>query len=134
MKKFTKILSLALASILLCMTLVSCGGPNKDPDKAVAALKEEGYTAVKGGSLSAGFLSVLGIKDVETVVTATKEGEFLTVLYFKDKDAAKTAEENVKKQSENDKKEQKEEDSDWTFGRSGALIYFGTKDAVKDAK
>ena len=41
MKKFVRILCLALVAVMLCATLASCGGPAKNPDDAVAALKAE---------------------------------------------------------------------------------------------
>ena len=39
MKNFVRVLCLALAIVMLCATLASCGAPAKDPADAVAALK-----------------------------------------------------------------------------------------------
>ena len=42
MKKFVRILCLTLVAVMLCAVLASCGGPAKNPDDAVAALKDNG--------------------------------------------------------------------------------------------
>lgn len=139
MKVFAKILSLALVAVLLCATLVSCA-PAKNADDALKALKDNGYTAVKSDLLGAAGLAAAGIKGVDSVVSGTKTEkkddqttvETVTIIYFTDADAAKTAEEKVSGQSEEGKKENK--DSDWVFARSGKMIYFGTKAAVKAAR
>ena len=44
MKKTIKLIALAMAAVILCLALASCGGPNADPDKALAALKDNGVT------------------------------------------------------------------------------------------
>ena len=42
MKKMTKLIALALVLALSVVMLASCFGPNADPEKAIAALKENG--------------------------------------------------------------------------------------------
>lgn len=137
MKNFVRILSFALVAVMLCATLASCGGPAKDPADAVAALKENNYVAVEDKTITPGLLKIAGIDGVESVVSgsATIEDKFetVTILYFKDKDAAKAAWEKAEKYAAEDKDE-KAEESDWVVKQSGAMIYYGTKNAIKAAK
>ena len=133
MKKFARILSFALVAVMLCATLVACGAPAKDPDDALAALKENGYTAVKDTVASPLALKALGVKNVTSVVSGTKvaddKGESI-IVYFEDKDAAKDSFEKLEEYAE----EEKDEDATWVVKQSGAMIYFGTEQAIKDAK
>ena len=141
MKTFAKILCLSLVAVMLCATLASCAPAAKAED-AVAALKDNGYTAEKSEYAGAIGLAALGIKGVDSVVMGTKTEKVddkdklqaIMIIYFTDADAAKTAEEKVQKYSDDEKKENKDEDSDWVFKRSGKMIYFGTKAAVKAAR
>ncbi len=137
MKKFVRIMSFALVAIMLCVTLASCGGPAKEPADAVAALKENGYTAAEDKIVIPAALKLLGVEGVKSVVSgsATIEDKFetITIVYFNDKDAAKTAMEKIEKYAD-ENKDDKAEDSDWVVKQSGAMIYYGTKAAVKAAK
>ena len=134
MKKFARILSFALVAVMLCATLVACGAPAKDPDDALAALKENGYTAVKDTVASPLALKALGVKNVTSVVSGTKvvddKVENITIVYFEDKDAAKDSFEKLEEYAE----DEKDEDATWVVKQSGAMIYFGTEQAIKDAK
>ncbi len=132
MKTFAKILCLSLVAVMLCATLASCA-PASDPDKAVSALKDAGYTAGKDTTIIPAALTVLGVKGIDAVISGTKSGEHVTVIYFTDSDSAKNAEEKVTKYVDDEEKDEKD-DSDWVFKRSGKMIYWGTKNAVKDAR
>lgn len=141
MKHVARILTLTLAVILLCGTLTACGAPAKDPEDAKAALKENGYTILESDTALPIAFKALGY-DLTTVISATKTAtddkgdtvlEHVTVFYFADKDNATKAMEKVKKEAEDDKKDQDE--SRWIEPtQSGAMIYYGTKAAVKAAK
>ncbi len=141
MKKFTKIFTLALVAVLALTVFVACG-PNADPTKALAALKENGYTALSDDTLTPGLLSIAGIKDVDCVVTGTLvvegEGEeddkveHVTIVYFEDADAAKAAWEDMQEHAAEEDEDSK--DSDWTIKLSGAMIYYGTSAAIKAAR
>ncbi len=135
MKKAIRLLALSLVLVTLVAAFASCGGPAKNPDDAEAALKENGYVVVKSDLLVTTALSVAGVKDVDSVVSgsATIDDKFetVTILYFEDKDAANEAWENAQKYA-NDKKDDKAEN--WVVKKSGAMIYFGTPNAVKAAK
>lgn len=132
MKTFAKILCLTLVAVMLCATLASCA-PASDPDKAKAALDDAGYATLKDSIGIPAVLRGLGADGADTVVTAThKDGKHVTVVYFKDSKSAKDAMEKVQKYAEDNSDDEKE--SDWVFKRSGAMIYWGTKDGVKDAR
>ena len=134
MKKSFKFLALSLVLVTLVAAFASCGAPAKNPDDAKAALEDNGY-AVLQSDLLASALALTGIKDVDSIVSgsATIDDKFetVTILYFKDKDAANEAWENAQKYA-NDKKEDKAEN--WVVKKSGAMIYFGTPNAIKAAK
>ena len=140
MKTFAKILCLSLVAVMLCATLASCAPAAKAED-AVSALKENGYTAAKSDYLGALSLAALGLKGVDSVVIGTKTEkkddkttiETITIVYFTDADSAKTAEEKLTTKSDEEKKENDGE-SNWVFKRSGKMVYFGTKAAVKAAR
>ena len=137
MKKFASIISLVLVAAMLCVTLVSCGAPAKNPDDAVAALKDNGYAAGKDTLVIPGALKLLGVDGVDTVISGSKTAddkfETVTVVYFSDKDAAKAAFAKVEEYAEKNK-DDKAEESDWVVKQSGAMIFFGTAQAIKDAK
>lgn len=135
MKKTLRLVAFALVLVTLVAAFASCGGPAKDPDDALAALKENNYAAVKSDTLVTAALTLAGVKNVDSVVSgsATIDDKFetVTILYFADKDAANEAWEDAQKYA-SDKKDDKAED--WVCKKSGAMIYFGTPNAVKAAK
>ncbi len=135
MKKAFRILAFALVLVTVTAMLAACGAPAKDPDDAKAALEENDYVAVKDSTVTPGLLKIAGIDDVECVVSGSKivdkKGEHVTILYFKDKAAAKDAWEDAKEYAD---KEKEDDASDWVVKRSGAMIYFGTSEGIKAAK
>lgn len=135
-KSIVKILALSLVAVMMCVVLVSCGGPNSDPEKAAKALKNNDY-AVETiensglGALAMAAFAAAGIEDLDCVVTATnKDGEHITIFYFEDSKAANEEWEDVKGYVE----DEKDDDSDWIIKKSGKMIYFGSKAAIKAAK
>ena len=136
MKKALKITALCLVLVMLAATLASCGGPNADPDKAEKALKENGYTVLHGDADDIG-IEVKGIKNVLFGMDANidfgnlseSKVNGITIIYFEDKAAANDAWEDVKDYAEKD-----DEYKDVVVKKSGAMIYFGTPDAIKAAK
>ena len=138
MKNVLRFAAVAMVTIMLCLTLASCGGPNADPDDALAALKENGVTwAAKDNTVLPGVYKLLGVDNVECVVSGTGkiDGEYahVTIIYFEEKDDANDAWEKIQKESEDDKKEA-DEDSEWVCKKSGKMIYYGIKEAIKAAK
>ena len=138
MKNILRFAAVAMVTIMLCLTLASCGGPNADPDDALAALKENGVTwAAKDNTVLPGVYKLLGVDDVECVVSGTGkiDGEYahVTIIYFEEKDDANDAWEKIQKESEDDKKDA-DEDAEWVCKKSGKMIYYGTKEAINAAK
>ncbi len=128
-KNILKITALALLTVMICAMLVACGGPNADPDKAKEALEDAGYTVIlNDGGLIGDHLLPDG---AEATLTAMKgDDEYISIIYYEDKDALNDAWEDVKKDAE----ELKDEYEDIVLKKSGKMIYFGTKQAVKDAQ
>ena len=132
MKTFLKVLALSLVAVLMCATLVSCGGPASDPDKAAEALEDADYVVIKADDkISLATYDALGVDDLECVITAFNEDEEgIVIFYFEDKDAANDAWEAIEEIAE----EAAEEEEDLVIKKSGKMIYYGTKQAIKDAK
>lgn len=134
MKKYAQLISLALVAVMCVALLASCA-PASDPDKAVAALKDAGYTAVKDtNSIPAAYKLLTGT-NISAVVTATKTDDdknvqSVTIVYFENAKDAKTAYEKLEDKSN----EEKKDESDWVFAKSGKMVYWGTKTAVKEAR
>lgn len=136
MKKAIRLLAFAILTVMLCITLASCGGPNADPDDALSALKDNGITwAAKDKVAIPLALKALGVDGVETVVSGTGkiDDEFahITIIYFEEKDDANDAWEKVQEYADDKKDEDAE---DWVCKKSGKMIYYGTKAAIKAAK
>ncbi|MBE6592748.1 MAG: hypothetical protein E7642_01995 [Ruminococcaceae bacterium] len=137
MKNTLRILAVAMVAVMLCLTLASCGGPNPDPDKALESLKENGVTfAGKDTLVIPTALKVLGVDGISSVVSGTGKIDdkyaHVTIIYFEEAEDANNAFEKVEDYA--DGKKGDAEDSDWVFKKSGKMIYYGTKDAVKAAK
>lgn len=128
MKKFAKIMALMLVVAMGVAMLVACA-PASDPEKALSALKKNGYTA---GKVNA----IIGVKGIDCVVSGSngtegKEGH-VTIVYFTSKDAADSAWESVQKYAKSEDKESK--DSDWEIKKSGKMIYWGDSNGIKSAR
>lgn len=138
MKNILRFAAVAMVAIMLCLTLASCGGPNADPDDALAALKDNGISwAAKDSTIMPGILKLAGVDGIDCVVSGTgkidDEYAHVTIIYFEEKDDANDAWEKIQEESEDQKKEA-DEDSEWVCKKSGKMIYYGTKDAINAAK
>ena len=128
-KSIVRILALSLVAVMMCLALVSCGGPNSDPEKAKEALEDAGYIVVL--NTGEGFISGALLPDgVEASLVAYKDGEYLAVSYYDDTEALNEAWKDAKE----DAKELEEEYEGIVCKKSGKMIYIGTEQAVKDAK
>ncbi|MBO4540050.1 MAG: hypothetical protein J5781_07200 [Clostridia bacterium] len=147
MKKRIMIITSVVALALVCALLFAACAPAADPDTAKKNLKDDGYSATvyDGDSLIVGgALSLFGINNVNKVLIGSKYAddsfEFLTVLYFDSSKDANEAVDKVKeyakdKEKQEEKGQKKDEGSvEWVFGKSGKMIWFGTKAAVKAAR
>lgn len=128
MKKFAKIMALMLVVAMGVAMLVACA-PASDPDKALSALKKNGYTAGKVNT-------IIGVKGIDCVVSGSngtegKEGH-VTIVYFTSKDAADSAWETVQKYAK--EKDSESKDSDWKIKKSGKMIYWGDSNGIKSAR
>ena len=147
MKKRIMIITSVVALALVCALLFAACAPAADPDTAKKNLKDDGYSATvyDGDSLIVGgALSLFGLNNVNKVLIGSKYAddsfEFLTVLYFDSSKDANEAVDKVKeyakdKEKQEEKGQKKDEGSvEWVFGKSGKMIWFGTKAAVKAAR
>ena len=135
MKKFAKIMAVALVAVMALAALVACG-PASDPKKAAKALEDKKYvvSAVIGADSSAkqlvldGMAKGVGLEagDIIATVTATNGDEGISITYFKNASAAKTFWDK--------NKDSIEKKDGWVTKRSGSIIYTGTEQAVKDAR
>ena len=130
MKKTIKILALALVAVLAVAMLVACG-PASNPDKAEKALEGNGYAVAKVTSalildpqaIAAG----LEKGDIVATITASnKDGEMISITYFKSS--------SVASKYWKEHKDEVPDDDKVVVKKSGKMIYFGTKQAIKDAK
>ncbi len=123
MKTFARVLSLALVAVLLCSALIACGKPAKDPKKAVENLKDAGYEA-----------SSMEVGGITVVTGASEDGkDYVTITYYENKDDAKKAYDEGKEAFDELKEAAKEADIDLVYGKSGKMVYYGTKAGVKAA-
>lgn len=139
MKKTLRIIALSLVMVTMLALLASCGdGPNADPEKAIAALKENGYTAE--GLSSDDLKNIVDLEDATVLkagVTGFKmsltEGSMdaIIILYFDSKSAAKDAFSKVKEAMD---ATLGEVEIDFTVKQSGKMIWAGTDAAIKAAK
>ncbi len=136
MKKSIRILALAMVTVMLCLTLASCGAPNADPDKAIESLKDNGVTAIKDTLVVPIALKLVGVDGIDCVISGTGkiDDEFatITVIYFEEAADAKDAMEKVEEYADKNK-DKDAKDSEWVFKQSGKMIWYGTKNAVKAA-
>ena len=139
MKKAIKLIALSLVLVMAVMALASCAAPNADPSKAKNALEKNDYTIIDLPTSTPviGLSSILG-EDVDTAFSATKYDkensslETITVIYFESSEDANDAWEKAQKYA-GEKKDKDVEESNWVVEKSGKMIWFGTKNAVKAA-
>ena len=135
-KNIIRILAIFLVCVTSCVMLASCQAPNQDPDKALEALKSNGVTfAGKDDTYLPGILTLAGVKGVDCVVSGTGkiDGEYahITIIYFDEASDANDAWEEIQDRADEEKKDA--EDSQWVCKKSGKMIYYGTKNAIKAA-
>ena len=138
MKKIISFVCLLALTLSCLFVFTSCGGPNSDPDKALAALKENGISwASKDSTIKPATLKLLGVDGVDCVVTGTgkidEKYAHITIIYFYESAQADDAWEKIQEESDKEK-EDDEDGSDWVCKKSGKMIYYGTKSAVDAAK
>ena len=140
MKRFVRILALALATVLLCGMLVSCV-PLVDSVKVETALLDAGYTVSFADDVIIGSYMSEGIDLDEKLIatlsfydtnTRQRTEEYVVVCYFPDIKTAKKAMERVTAEANAEKNDKY---VDWIEPTCfGNVVYYGTKSAVEAAK
>lgn len=132
MRKFVKIMTLVMVIVMSLALLVSCG-PNRDPDKALSALEDNHYLAMKYPGVPE---ELADVKGIDTVISALKiidgKADGVLILYFESSKAANDAWDKVNEYANNENEIY--DHSDWTINKSGAMIYYGTDAAIKAAR
>ena len=145
MKKQIAIIVAVMAVVMLSVVMLTACAPASNPIDAEAALNKNGYTALRTTGYVSGVISAIaGVENnIEGTVTGTKtvedkdgnsKTEYVTIVYYKSAAAAKEAWESSQEDAEKEKKNKDADDSDWVCARSGKMIYWGTKAAVKAAR
>ena len=111
--------------------------PNSDPEKAEENLENAGYIVsvfddkismvLAGGSYD-------GCKAVLMAYNEENDDDGIFIWYFEEKENADEAWDDIEKFAESLNESAEEEDIDMVCKKSGKLIYYGTKQAIKDAK
>ena len=127
-----KIISFVLVCVMLlgcAFTLCSCGEPDSDPKDAVKSLEKDDYTVTVKENIG-------GCKTyIYAYYNNLKEKCFdeVEIYYYADEAAAQKAYEAKSKVFEA-LVEKQDEDYKYEYGIDGALIWDGTKAAIKAAK
>ncbi len=128
MKTLKRLFLLALV-LIPTLVLVSCKQPNANPEKAKAALEENGYiTTLTDYGKNAQLLT--GTKVVSAIPLKT---EFIWVFYFDSAADCNDSWEEIKEKYTAEA-EKENEDAEIIVKKSGKMIYVGTEQAIKDAK
>ena len=147
MKKLLRSLLAVMLIAMMAVSFTSCGVA-KDPDKAEKKLDKAGYDVMMTDdeatlAMYAKMYDLEG-SDLECVLMAEDGDEFVYIIYCANVKAAKKIEKELKKQMKeakeeiaelegDEKKEAKEEFNKIKWGRSGKVVYQGTKKGVKAA-
>ncbi len=141
MKKLLRSLLAVMLISMMAVSLASCG-ISSDPKKTKEKLEAEGYSVMLE-QVNLG--EALGDK-TEAYLVASNGEENVTITWYKNADDAKAAYEELEESYKKAKKELKEmEDGELkdalkkkldnvAYGRSGKIVWFGTKAGVKAAK
>lgn len=127
-KNILRAIALGLMTVILCVLLSSCSSLS-DPDKTAQSLESAGYAVVYNNGEGETNAAALPQGSIATIM-AYNGNEFIYITYYEDiaaaEDAwgaAQSAAEALKKNNEN-----------VVYKKSGNIIYYGTKQALKDAK
>ena len=117
MKKFAKLLSATLLTVMLSVILVACIPANAE--KATTKMKEEGYSVTALSGLPDG--AVEGITAIDASISLSGyNADMIYVYWFESTDSAKSYYDSVEETSSTIKK------------RKGKCVYIGTADAIED--
>ncbi len=155
MKKILSMLLVLVTMLTVCMSLVACGGPkpNLNLDRAKKNLKDNDYEVeicdgdewedVEDGALAMEEVLYADDEDGDNYIyiikfKTTKDAK-LYYKAFENEDAwVKYLKYVLKKYGDDldreDREEFEERIEDYSWGRSGKYVWYGTKDAIKDTK
>ena len=124
MKKALKLIALSMVLVMAVLALAACG-PNSDPEKAKAALEDKGYEVLLiDEGLTGGLEATLSAFNEDS-----EDGIY--IYYFESADDANDAYDDIEKLFELAK--EADEDLELELKKSGKMVYYGTKQAIKDA-
>ena len=127
MKKLVKSLSPAIVLVLGVAMFTGC--MPSTAEKASANLKDAGY--VVDSTVASAVVRAM-YKNVDDVVWATNGDEAVIIVYFDSASAAKDSQKDIQSLKDRYFKDQKDENV--KSGRSGKMLYVGTKKGVKDCQ
>ncbi len=115
MKKFAKLLSATLLTVMLSVILVACIPANAE--KATTKMKEEGYSVT---AVDENILPEKAVEGIYAVEGSILDNESIWVYWFESKDDAKAYYDDLEEGSNTIKK------------MKGKCVYIGTADAIED--
>ena len=138
MKKFTKIVAIALVLAMSVAVFASCAKLGRGYEKAKKALRDAGYqvdaTAGEWGSQVADADSMLAaykIKEGTENDKNPKADSGIVIYYFKTEKAANRAwDKTIKSEYESAQKRAAKEELELISVREGKIVYYGTQDAI----
>ena len=147
MKKLLKSLLAVMLIAMMAFSFTSCGVA-KNPEKAEKKLKDAGYEVevIDDEEMLAMYAEMYDLEkgDIECIVEADKDSDYVLIIYCANSKAAKKIYDEYKKQFDEMKEEIKELSGTekelaeeyldkLKFGKSGKVVYSGTKNGVKAA-
>lgn len=128
MKKLARILSVAMLVVMTALVMTACVPSNAE--KAKAKLEKAGYEVAVYTDADETGTEMLGYvhEDAVEMLMAGKDDNSVAVVWFKNKDAAKEIYDKTCKELENEVAE----GVDVVIKIKGKVVYYGTKQAVKD--
>ena len=138
MKKFTKIVAIALVLAMSVVLFASCTKTNKGYEKAKKALADAGYVVESNaGEWSSqvadleGSIAAYKIKEGTENDKNPKASDGIVIYYFKTEKAANRAwDKTLKSEVESAKKRAAKDEITIVYKKEGKVIYYGTQEAV----
>ncbi len=127
-KSVIKTIAFSLLVAIICAFLSACA-PAANPDRAAKALEDAGYTVLYSNE-EGDIGSVALPEGVEAYISAYNEDDYIYIKYYNDKQTAQENWDAVKTEIER----LQQYDEDIVYKISGRIIYYGTKQAIKDAR
>lgn len=135
MKKIITITAVCALVAICALALFACA-PNSSSEKAVESLSNNKYSAYEDNTIIPIALRLLGVKGIDKVVVGSysddDNDESIVIIYFDTADYAKQYNEAIIDYAS--EHGYKNDDENWVFARSGKMIWYGTKNAVKAAR